>query len=131
MSRAEQRPNWLIDGMNVIGSRPNGWWRDRPGAVKDLATRLGPFALATPGEVRVVFDGPLVDVSSSEDEVDVEFASGGRNAADGRIVSFLRGADRPQDWTVVTSDRALADACAELGTAVMGAGEFRELLEAV
>src|SRR5262245_30869674 len=27
---------WIVDGMNVIGSRPNAWWRDRPGAMRDL-----------------------------------------------------------------------------------------------
>ena len=27
---------WVVDGMNVIGSRPTGWWHDRPGAMHDL-----------------------------------------------------------------------------------------------
>ena len=27
---------WIVDGMNVIGSRPTGWWRDRPGAMRGL-----------------------------------------------------------------------------------------------
>ena len=30
----------LVDAANVIGSRPNGWWRDRPGAAKKLTTRI-------------------------------------------------------------------------------------------
>ena len=32
---------WIVDGMNVIGSRPNGWWRDRPGAMRALTDELG------------------------------------------------------------------------------------------
>jgi hypothetical protein len=33
-------PRWLVDGMNVIGARPDGWWRDRPGAQRRLAEKL-------------------------------------------------------------------------------------------
>ena len=50
-------PNWLIDGMNVIGTRPDGWWHDREGAIRRLSVRLALFAVSIPGEVRVVFDG--------------------------------------------------------------------------
>ena len=31
---------WLVDGMNVIGSRPTGWWRDRPRAMRELVKDL-------------------------------------------------------------------------------------------
>ena len=30
----------VVDGMNVIGSRPTGWWRDRPGAMRGLVREL-------------------------------------------------------------------------------------------
>ena len=30
----------LIDAANVIGSRPNGWWRDRPGAARTFVHRV-------------------------------------------------------------------------------------------
>ena len=30
----------IVDGMNVIGSRPDGWWRDRPGAMRRLVEKL-------------------------------------------------------------------------------------------
>ena len=30
----------LVDAANVIGSRPDGWWRDRPGAAKKLTARV-------------------------------------------------------------------------------------------
>jgi hypothetical protein len=35
---------WLIDGMNVIGSRPTGWWRDRSKAMRELVQELEAFA---------------------------------------------------------------------------------------
>ena len=30
----------VVDGANVVGSRPDGWWRDRPGAARRLAEEL-------------------------------------------------------------------------------------------
>ncbi|MBM3141325.1 MAG: NTP pyrophosphohydrolase, partial [Chloroflexi bacterium] len=30
----------IVDAMNVIGSRPDGWWRDRPGAARRLVRAL-------------------------------------------------------------------------------------------
>ena len=30
----------MVDGANVVGSRPDGWWRDRAGAAARLAERL-------------------------------------------------------------------------------------------
>ena len=30
----------LIDAANVVGSRPNGWWRDRPGTARALVDRV-------------------------------------------------------------------------------------------
>jgi 8-oxo-dGTP diphosphatase len=30
----------VVDGANVVGSRPNGWWRDRAGAARSLRSRL-------------------------------------------------------------------------------------------
>lgn len=31
---------WVVDAANVIGSRPDGWWRDRPGAAARLHARI-------------------------------------------------------------------------------------------
>ena len=67
MEHADQRPRrgggegvvaqrWLVDGTNVVGSRPDGWWRDRPAAFRRLVEALGPLA-ANGDEVTVVFDG--------------------------------------------------------------------------
>ncbi|HEX3424577.1 MAG TPA: hypothetical protein VHT30_00495, partial [Acidimicrobiales bacterium] len=51
---------WLVDAMNVIGSRPDGWWRDRPGAMRKLAASLKARAAATGDEVAVAFEGSTV-----------------------------------------------------------------------
>jgi len=66
----------VVDGMNVIGSRPDGWWRDRDGAARRLLTKLQRFAAATGGEVTLVLDGrPLPDVvEGRHDGVEVVYA---------------------------------------------------------
>ena len=109
--------------MNVIGSRPTGWWRDRPGAMRDLVTRLEHFATESGDEVAVIFDGRPFDLSSPN--VDVSFASRrGANAADDDIA-----ARAGPGVTVVTSDRDLSRRAEEAGASVMGAGEFLRRLD--
>ena len=35
---------WIVDGNNVMGSRPDGWWRDRENAARALAEQVAAFA---------------------------------------------------------------------------------------
>jgi predicted RNA-binding protein with PIN domain len=114
---------WLVDGMNVIGSRPTGWWRDRPRAMRELVEELG--RLGEP--VTVVFDGRPFEMEDTGD-VDVVFASrSGRNAADDDIAALAADAEEP--LRVVTSDAELAERVRRRGVEVMGAGAFRARLD--
>jgi predicted RNA-binding protein with PIN domain len=116
---------WLVDGMNVIGSRPDGWWRDRRGAMRKLVGRLEALAADTGDEVAVVLDGAPFDLSG--EGVDVAFASRrGPNAADDDIAARAE-----PGFTVVTSDRELVRRATEAGADVMGAGEFLRRLDDV
>jgi predicted RNA-binding protein with PIN domain len=116
---------WLVDGMNVIGARPTGWWRDRPRAMRELVEQLG--RLGEP--VTVVFDGRPFALEGGED-VEVLFASRhGRNAADDDIAALAeRGGEAVR---VVTSDGELAQRVRRHGAEVVGAGAFRDRLEAL
>jgi hypothetical protein len=117
---------WIVDGMNVIGSRPDGWWRDRVGAMRSLAKQLGHWADGR--EVAVVFDGRPFELDV--DGVDVLFASRrGPNAADDDIVRMVQADPDPRELRVVTSDADLTRRVEELGAEVVGAGSFRRLLE--
>ena len=121
--RAER---WIVDGMNVIGSRPDGWWRDRPGAMQALAEQLA--AWADGREVTVVFDGRPFNLAHSG--VTVEFASRrGPNAADDDIVRLVEADEDRAELRVVTSDHDLARRVRELGAEVVSSGAFRELFE--
>jgi predicted RNA-binding protein with PIN domain len=114
---------WLVDGMNVIGSRPDGWWRDRPAAMERLVRELE----GVDGDVRVVFDGKPFEIDS--DRVEVAFASRrGPNAADDDIAARVAADPDPATLIVVTSDAALERRVREAGANVEGAGAFRRRL---
>jgi predicted RNA-binding protein with PIN domain len=118
----------IVDGMNVIGSRPTGWWRDRPGAMRGLVAELGEFAAREGHEVTVVFDGRPFELDG--DGVEVVFATRrGPNAADDDIAALVGQDDSPSQLTVVTSDGDLARRVRAAGAAVVGAGEFRRRLD--
>ncbi|MGI8593738.1 MAG: NYN domain-containing protein [Solirubrobacteraceae bacterium] len=119
---------WIVDGNNVMGSRPDGWWRDRPGAMQRLVSELDVFAAASGEQVLVVFDGSPRDLRA--DCVEVAFARrSGRDAADDEIVRRTAADPAAGDLTVVTSDRALAERVRAGGAAVEGAGDLLSRLE--
>jgi predicted RNA-binding protein with PIN domain len=119
---------WIVDGMNVIGSRPTGWWRDRPRAMRDLVVELEELAAREGEEVTVVFDGKPFELDG--DLVRVLFASRrGRNAADDDIAALVTDDESPAGLSVVTSDADLARRAREAGAAVAGAREFRRRLD--
>jgi predicted RNA-binding protein with PIN domain len=118
----ENSERWIVDGMNVIGSKPDGWWRDRPAAMRAFAEQLGEWADGR--DVTVVFDGRPFEVSV--EGVHVEFASRrGPNAADDDIVRLVESSQDPSGLRVVTSDHDLARRVRELGAEVLSAGAFR------
>jgi uncharacterized protein YaiI (UPF0178 family) len=115
---------YLVDGNNVMGSRPDGWWRDRRGAMRRLVGELERFAEATGDDVAVIFDGGRFDIPEAG-KVKVDFASRkGRDAADDDIAARAE-----PGLTVVTSDAELTRRVREKGADVVGAGEFRRRLE--
>jgi predicted RNA-binding protein with PIN domain len=130
--RGERRvTRWLVDGMNVIGSRPDRWWNDPDRAVRRFIDELVGFADATGHDVVVVFDRRPRDVTpGAHGPIQVVFASRrGRNAADHEIVELVADDESPATLTVVTSDRALADRVRQRGARVASAGSFRRRVD--
>jgi predicted RNA-binding protein with PIN domain len=126
------RPTLVVDGNNVIGSVPDGWWRDRPAAVRRLLGRLRCLA-ATPGASAavLVLDVPQPDLPEGDHGgVAVHYARRrGRDAADDRIVDLLDAAAAGDAIEVVTSDRDLAARAADRGARVTGARAFLDALD--
>jgi uncharacterized protein YaiI (UPF0178 family) len=119
---------WLVDGMNVVGSRPDGWWRDRRAAMRRISALLAAFAAETGEPLTVVFDGRPFDLSATPAEV-VFAPSKGPDAADHEIVARVESDPDPGSLRVVTSDRRLAERVRSAGAEVVPAAAFRKRLE--
>jgi predicted RNA-binding protein with PIN domain len=120
---------WLVDASNVIGSRPDGWWRDREGATRRLIEQLDDFASSSGDEVTVVLDAGPAELARHDGPVEVVLARRrGRDAADDEIVRTLEAAKAPHEVRVATSDAALAARVQALGAEVEGARTFRDRL---
>jgi predicted RNA-binding protein with PIN domain len=139
-AEAEQDPDrrrdhpgarWLIDGMNLIGSRPDRWWNDPDRAVRRLIGELDRYAAATGEDVTVVFDRQPPGVPpGTHGAAVVAFASRrGRDAADHEIIRMLAEDQVPDSLRVVTSDRRLAERARQLGAAVMSSTSFRRRMD--
>jgi predicted RNA-binding protein with PIN domain len=112
----------VVDGNNVMGSRPDGWWKDRAGATRRLVAQLADWAARSGEHVLVVFDGsPPADLDAPAG-VDVRYARRrGRDAADDDIAAFVAEHAEPERLLVVTSDGELARRVRAHGAEVVGA----------
>ncbi|MFJ8942201.1 NTP pyrophosphohydrolase [Streptomyces sp. NPDC102395] len=108
----------IVDAANVIGSVPDGWWRDRRGAAERLRDRLAADGLPGhpgPAEIVLVVEGAARGISTVPG-VRVESAPG---SGDDHIVALVSDAtDRRR--LVVTADRELRRRVTELGAEVTG-----------
>jgi predicted RNA-binding protein with PIN domain len=121
----------IVDGMNVIGSRPDGWWRDRRRAQRRLVERLERLAAAIDAPITVVFDGAAHAAGGGE-RVGVLFARRrGPNAADDDIAALVRRHPQPATLCVVSSDAALVDRVRAAGADAIGAGTLLSELDAL
>jgi predicted RNA-binding protein with PIN domain len=120
---------WLVDGMNVIGSRPDAWWRDRDAAMHRLVDLLERWAAAEGEEIVVVFERkPSPPIRSTVIEI-AHAPKQKADAADDEIIRRLRADAEPHQVRVVTSDRALRERAYAAGATVEGADSFRSRIE--
>ena len=120
---------WLVDGMNVIGTRPDAWWKDRDAAMLRLVDMLERWAVEQGDDVTVVFERrPSPPIRSTVIEV-AHAPRPRRDAADDEIIRLLRADPNPGLVRVVTSDRWLADRAFAAGASVEGAVSFRDRID--
>ena len=109
----------IVDGANVVGSRPDGWWRDRAGAARRLHRSIAGadvgydvVVLVLEGRARagrpVGHDGALQTLHAP-------------GSGDDSIVDQVRARSADgDDVVVVTADRALRERVAEAGGSCVG-----------
>ena len=119
----------LVDAMNVIGTRPDGWWKDRHAAMVRLVEQLERWIADSGEEVTVVFEGEPEPEIRSETVAIAYAPRRGPDAADDEIVRLLEADPDPGGVTVVTSDHALVDRAREFGATVEAAAAFRRRLD--
>ena len=124
-------PNLLVDAANTIGSRPDGWWRDRAGAVRRLrdqlaATMLGGLDLGESTNAGPIRRWPSITLVTEGAARGVEAVAGVRvvpaaGSGDDMLVA-LAGQLRPEPRpvVVVTADRELRRRVEALGARVLG-----------
>ncbi len=119
------RRRWIIDGNNVMGSRPDGWWNDRPGAMVRLTQEVAQWCWTHDDEVMLIFDGRSFEAVTELEggNLSIRFAQRStRDAADDVIVAEARAGD-----TIVTADRRLIERLPPAATAA-GPRRFLDLL---
>lgn len=121
----------IVDAANVVGARPDGWWRDRPGAARRLVERItqavddgrldGPVIVVLEGAAR---RGVAEDSTGAHArDVTVVHAPG---SGDDTIVAVVASHTAPPTSsddvgvTVVTADRALRERVTAFGATVIG-----------
>lgn len=109
----------LVDAANVVGSRPTGWWRDRPGAARELTARVRQAAAA--GTLRppvvLVLEGQAKQgvEEGLADGVEVVHAAG---SGDDTLATLAATSDQPV--VLVSADRELAERARRSGAEVVG-----------
>jgi hypothetical protein len=112
----------VVDAANVVGSKPDGWWRDRAGATARLRDGLvnlnvtGLADLPGPLEVVLVVEGRARDVPSVAGVRVVRAAGSGDDA----IVELVAAEGADRRVVVVTADRGLRDRVTAQGAEVRG-----------
>lgn len=121
----------IVDAANVIGSRPDGWWRDRAGAAEKLLHRVrdalddgrlqGPMVVVLEGRARTASPPP------ADGSLEVVRAPG---SGDDRIVELVEEASAGGAVpTVVTADRELIRRVQARGARTQGPRDFLAKLE--
>jgi len=109
----------IVDGANVVGSRPTGWWRDRAGAAKTLHQAMAATDLGYDAVVLVLEgDAKRGQPVGSDGAIDTVHAPG---SGDDAIVEQVRTRSRDgDDVVVVTADRQLRERVAAAGGSSIG-----------
>ncbi|MFF0266623.1 hypothetical protein [Kribbella sp. NPDC004536] len=127
----------VVDAANVVGSRPDGWWRDRVGAARRLLVRLAALAERLPDtDVIVVLEGAACRAVSGEDAPDtgavrVVLAPGSGDDTIVNVTTEVAAQPHRPEITVVTADRGLRERLTPTGATPTGPRWLLDQLDAL
>jgi hypothetical protein len=117
----------VVDAANVVGSRPDGWWRDRAGAARKLLLKLASLQerLQETTDVVVILEGAARAAVSGPDAPDVGtlrvvLADGSGDDTITAVTAETAARDDNPTITVVTADRGLRQRIEPLGATPAG-----------
>ena len=132
----------IVDAANVMGSRPDGWWRDRPGAARRLRDQLArpaqrgvsvlPPSVAAPAleqwfpDFVLVVEGQARGIAGDGGAAGRVRVAAAAGSGDDTIAALA--GELPGLRLVVTADRELRGRCAAAGASVTGPSWLLELL---
>ncbi len=108
----------VVDGANVVGSRPDGWWRDRAGAAARLHGRLA-VADTSYDEIVLVLEGQAKGGVPGGRDGHLRTVHAARDGDASIIKEAAAAREKSQDVVVITADRALAMRVEVLGCRTM------------
>jgi hypothetical protein len=115
----------VVDVANVMGARPDGWWRDRAGAALRLGREVTALARAEPATQWVlILEGRARDAAPllAQDASPVYVVSAPGSGDDAIVEVVVTSVGRYESCLVVTADRELRRRCEEHGASVIGPG---------
>ncbi|NNG37766.1 hypothetical protein HJ588_00560 [Flexivirga sp. ID2601S] len=117
----------IVDGANVVGSRPDGWWKDRAGAAQRLHDRLQGADLDF-DRIILVLEGKAKSGVAEADSAPVEIVHAPREGDDEIVEQAKKAVEAGDETTVATADRGLEARVRAVGAGVKSPGSLlREL----
>jgi hypothetical protein len=108
----------VVDAANVVGSRPDGWWKDRAGAARRLHEGLA--VADTPyDEVVLVLEGAAKGGVRPGRDGHLRTVHAPRSGDDTIVAEARAAAERGHRVTVVTADRMLQARVQGLGAVAL------------
>jgi predicted RNA-binding protein with PIN domain len=104
----------VVDGANVVGSRPDGWWKDRAGAARRLHERLLTADLPY-AEVVLVLEGAAKGGVRAGRDGHVRVVHAPRGGDDEIVAQSAAAAEHGDAVTVITADRMLQSRVSAVG----------------
>ena len=117
----------VVDGANVVGSRPDGWWRDRAGAAARLHGRLS-VADTSYDEIVLVLEGQAKGGVPKGKDAHLRTVHATRDGDSAITDEARRLRERDEDVVVVTADRGLQLRVEALGCRTMSPSWLLDLI---